>query len=172
MEKEKLDLIKEKLTIFKRGPIDLNKSQKSKDLYEDIKELDKKITKLQNERYSINEEYVKSSFNDCQSNIKRCFKDNISVETEEPFVTNYYMIVKTKDIMYEMRRGNSFDENNYYVLTFKYPYDNSLAPFKNDILNVNYEFRSGRILEIDNEEFLEKLNEVNKDWINKINNKC
>lgn len=166
MNKDKLNSIKDKLTVFKYDTVDLNKSQKSNDLYDNIKQLDKQIAQLKNERYILNEEYVKTSFNDCQGNIQRCFKNNTS-DNEE--TTRYYMIIKTREIKYEMRIGNSFDEHNYHVLTFQYPYDNSLSPFTNDIVNIHYEIRTGSILEIDKTEFLEKCNEVNKDWIKKIN---
>lgn len=151
-----------KSVIFNK--VNSNKSQNTDNVYQNIKELDKKMTVLQNERYSLHEEYVKMLFDDCQKNIKRCFKDDVFVGTRELFVTNYYMIIKTKNITYQMRQGHDFDEHNYYVLTFKYPYDNSLSPFKNELVNINYELRTGRILEIDSKEFLDKFNQVNSQW--------
>lgn len=138
----------------------INKTQK---LYSNIKEIDKKILDLKNERYTLHEDYVKALFNDCQNNIKKCFKDNNQDDS-----IYYYMIIKTKDITYEPRFGHDFDQYNYYTLKFEYPFDGSLYPFKQDVINIDYNLKLNNIVEIDLVEFLEKFNNVNNDWIEKM----
>ena len=53
MNKDKLNSIKDKLTVFKYDTVDLNKSQKSNDLYDNIKQLDKQIARCQQSEQAL-----------------------------------------------------------------------------------------------------------------------
>lgn len=132
----------------------------SKELYNNISSIDKQISKLNNDRYSLNEQYVKQLYKECQSNIGRCFINKVSDDK-----TVYYIIINTEEVNYQMRLGSSFNEYRYDVMKFECPYNNSKLPFIEDNIHLNSLLKSGFLVEIDKELFNEKIKEVNNSWI-------
>lgn len=138
-------------------------------LHENIKLFDDKIQEYRNEKYKYNEEYIKLLYEDCKKHNGRCFKEELTyVRVTDSFHCVYYMIINPSDIIYELH-GNSFNEYQYKVLRFIYPYDNSDVPFEEDTHYFNFTNKNQHNLEeIKKEEFNTNLNEVNIQWINNI----
>lgn len=133
----------------------------SLNLYKDkIKEIDSKILSLKNERYILNKEYIELKHEECQKHIGRCF-------LEHGF---YSMIIDTDNISFSIN-GGDFNEYQYKIISFAYPYDNDLMPIFEDkvYFNFNKNLLSGRE-EVTKEEFMLKFNEVNKQWLEKLSN--
>lgn len=136
----------------------------AKELYCNISNIDKQISKLNNDRYSLNEQYVKQLYEECQLNVGKCFVNKLSSNK-----TIYYMIISTEEITYQMRLGSSFNQHKYNAMTFEYPYNNSKLPFIEDDIQLDSLLKNEFLVSIDKKIFKEKFNEVNESWIKNFN---
>lgn len=120
---------------------------------------------LSNKKYVIQKQYYEMLREKCKDNIGRCFK-----------IGNKYCMVTDIDKIHYNRHNVSFNEFLGIGFSFIYPYNNLILPFEEDEIHLgNYELR--KMLsgvdreEVSKEEFLEKFNEVNQLWIEKMNSK-
>lgn len=132
---------------------------------EKLKKIDKELSELKNKQYLIKKIYLEELYDKCQENIGRCFKDTDGY---------FYKIISTEDIKHTMT-DIFFNEYSYDSISFKYPYDESLKPFKDKAVNIAF-LKNNNIkllksfIEISNEEYDKKFKEVNNLWVNKVQN--
>ena len=111
--------------------------------------------------------YIEALSESCKSNIGRCFKK------EHDGKVICYKVINIDKLTRTLTNELDFNEYQYPVLCFEYPYDNSLSPFSIKSLYIN-ENKIGNFLknvkyeEINNFEFNDKFNAVNSSWTNKI----
>lgn len=131
-----------------------------KSLEQEMKSIDKDIQSLRNKYYILNKEHIKLKKEECEQHIGKCF-------VIEKW---YYMIVDTDDIISSLYGGPSFNPYQYKVIGFEYPYNNSLRPIISEKIFFNFEKK--RLIdkkEITKEEFMLKFEEVNKQWLERLN---
>ena len=140
----------------------------------ELKELEKQSDLFRRSISSLQSKKVKLTQEKCKDNIGRCFK-RASTSREGGITTTYCKVVSTDEIHYE-RMGLSFNEFQYPSLWFQYPYNNSKLPFYKENLfsgawgKGNTCLMGGDYVEISQEEYLEKFNKVNLEWISHIDN--
>lgn len=142
---------------------------KLEEINQEIKEIDKKTQELRNKRFRLSEDKLLLVKEESKKHIGICFKRN------DKDKVSYFKIVDISEENYEIHRGNEFDENLYPTVMFKYPYDNSKCPFLEEDLRIYGKkifipgfSDQGTYEEITNEEYIEKLKEVNEAWFNYI----
>jgi len=135
----------------------------------EIKDIDEKMQELRNKRFRLSENKLLLNKEESKKNISRCFK-----RTNKDKIS-YFKIVDISEEIYELHRGSEFDENLYPTIMFQYPYDNSKCVFIEEDLRICGKkifipgFNDQGIYEeITNDEYIEKLKEVNNEWINCI----
>lgn len=135
-------------------------------LKKELHDLNEEIKILNNKKYKLNEEYIKEAKKRCENNIGKCYRKTIPLNSRsiDAGKTIYYIITDTKEIQYKMVGGSYFNEHQYDVLQFKYPYNNEPIPFEEDDVHIgNLE----KCEKISKEDFLKAYSEVNNCWINK-----
>lgn len=130
---------------------------KIEDLEKAIKDNNDLIVIYKNNNYVLNEKLNDLKIKNCKLNIKKCYKKN----------DYYYMIIDIDDLITSMYGPPSFNEYVYKVIKFKYPYNDSLLPFEESEINLCPAYKNN-YNEITLDEFNEKFNEVNQEWINKL----
>ncbi|AEB77244.1 hypothetical protein [Clostridium botulinum] len=143
-------------------------NQVIKHLKDEVDIIDKNLQKLENQRYSINKEYINLLQEECKKNIGRCFK------RMKNGVISYCKIIDIDEPILTIS-NYCFNEHQYPALWFNDSYKSSLhCPFYkenlfsgawgkgNDIIGnlngITYE-------EISNTEYMEKFKEINDKWI-------
>lgn len=119
----------------------------------EIKENNKSLTACKNKDYILQKELVKLQMEECKLKIGKCYVKENTV----------YRIIEIDDIRFHMDKPPSFNEYVYKTISFEYPFDNSLNPFKNREINLCPGFIT-RYKEISKEEFNKKFIEVNEAW--------
>lgn len=137
------------------------------ELKKDLHSLDDEIGVLNKKRYRINEEYVKQLKKECEKNIGKCYRRTVSLDSRsiDRGEAIYYIITNTQEIQYKMVGGSHFNQYQYEVLKFEYPYNGENIPFKEDDEHIgNLE----KYEKISKEEFLKAYQEINDKWIDKL----
>ena len=142
------------------------------DLVEDkICKIDDEKRVLSNSQFLLKEEYISLKQEKAKDNIGRCFK-----EFKNNKVIGYYKIINIDEVLYQ-NGFKDFNEYQYPSIYFKYPYDNSLMPFTEELLFSGAWGKGNDFVgdyhkithdEISKEEFTKTFNEVNSKWIIKI----
>lgn len=128
-------------------------------LEKDMKEINTNIQSLRNQYYVLNKSYIELKKKECEEYIGKCFNKE----------KKYYMIIDTDDIIYSMYREPSFNQYQYKVIEFEYPYNNSFVPINKTKIFFNFKNNKiNELEEISKEEFLLKLSKINHDWLMKI----
>lgn len=126
----------------------------------EMKDIDKNIQSLKKRHYLLNKDYIKLKQEECKKHIGRCFVKKGC----------YYMIIDTDEIISSLYGGPSFNQYQYKVISFEYPYNNSLKPITSNKIYFNFEKNKlNDKNEITKEEFMLKFEEVNQQWLKKLN---
>jgi len=163
-------------TFLKLNPVKEESELKELTEFEIIKDKLKVIqnenTKYNNEKYILERKYLELLQDKCKENIGRCFK---KIQNGE--VISYCRIINIDKAIPQMRGNPLFNECQYPSIWFKYPYNNSKIPFyENDLFSGAWgngndilgKCRGIEYEEISSEEFIEKFEEVNELWVDKI----
>ena len=140
----------------------------------ELKELEKQSDNFRQSINHIKSRKIRLLQEKCKDNVGRCFK-RVKTSRDGVTITTYCKVVNTDNIHYDSI-GISFNEFQYPALWFEYPYDNSKLPFYEDNLfsgawgKGRNLFADGKPEEISQEEYIEKFNKVNLEWISHINN--
>lgn len=125
-----------------------------KKIEDEMKENYKTITTCRNKDYVLTNKLNELKMNECRKRIGKCFIKGEMV----------YRIIGISELQHDYRGPSSFNEFIYSVLTFKYPFNNSLNPFETDEINLcpslitQYE-------EIPKEVFNQMFLDVNEQWV-------
>jgi hypothetical protein len=152
--------------------MDKKKEKELKEINKKLDAVNKKRMDSSNELYELNEKRIALLQEKSRENIGRCFIQLIGGK-----VIAYFKIIDIDSVKYNMSGPRSFNEYQYQAICFMYPYEGEFTPFNKvqffsaawgkgydtlgDLKGITYK-------EITNEEFMEKFNEVNAAWIEKL----
>ena len=141
----------------------------------ELKELEKQSALFSRSINSLQSKHIKLLQEKCKDNIGRCFK-RIRTSREGKETITYCKVIATDDIQYKLI-GLSFNEYQYPAIWFECPYNNSSLPFTKEHLFSGAWGKGNSIIgnskeytEICRDEYIEKFNEVNLEWVSHIDN--
>jgi len=136
------------------------------------KKINDEIQELRNKGYKIEIEYLKLTQEKCRENIGRCFK-----KIYKRKVVAYCKIIDIDKLEYPMHGIPLFNKYQYPAIWIKYPYNNEIPIYEDNIFSGNWEKKCNYIIddlngtnyvEISKEKFFEKFKEINQLWLEKI----